>query len=264
VRRDGREIEVVEVTLEDLEIANRLASEALGRSLDELPPQSRGLLLELARLFTEEAARLSIDRRELRVTRRWIRERTSWGDTQLKIHLARLVDLEYLAAHTAGHAQRHLYELLYEGDGRDEQPHLPGLIDVDELRAKVDGCRESGPETADSAATVTNRSAQKANRSGQNGNRSAPGRPPVGGWSGGGRTGEISSNPFFDRDLPASEGEGPEKTQYGPSSRVKGWMECQRLEEAPAGCNGDRADGAEEGTDEEADVVSRRARGGPR
>ena len=41
----GRTIEYIEVTLEDIDTANRLAHEVLGRSLDELPPQTRRLLL---------------------------------------------------------------------------------------------------------------------------------------------------------------------------------------------------------------------------
>ena len=42
----GKQIEYIEVTLEDIETANRLAHEVLGRSLDELPPQTRRLLLQ--------------------------------------------------------------------------------------------------------------------------------------------------------------------------------------------------------------------------
>ena len=41
----GKTVEYIEVTLEDIEMANRLAHEVLGRSLDELPPQTRRLLL---------------------------------------------------------------------------------------------------------------------------------------------------------------------------------------------------------------------------
>ena len=40
----GEAIEYIEVTREDIAIANRLAHEVLGRSLDELPPQTRRLL----------------------------------------------------------------------------------------------------------------------------------------------------------------------------------------------------------------------------
>ena len=41
----GRTISYIEVTRSDIETANRLAHEVLGRSLDELPPQTRRLLV---------------------------------------------------------------------------------------------------------------------------------------------------------------------------------------------------------------------------
>ena len=34
-----------------------------------------------------------------------VREHTRWGDTQLKLHLARLVELEYLLVHRGGRGQ---------------------------------------------------------------------------------------------------------------------------------------------------------------
>ena len=45
VEHRGRAVEYIEVTLDDIAMANRLAHEVLGRSLDELPPQTRRLLL---------------------------------------------------------------------------------------------------------------------------------------------------------------------------------------------------------------------------
>ena len=45
VEHRGRTLEYIEVTLDDIAVANRLAHEVLGRSLDELPPQTRRLLL---------------------------------------------------------------------------------------------------------------------------------------------------------------------------------------------------------------------------
>ncbi len=43
--RRSQTISYIEVTLDDIERANRIAHEVLGRSLDELPPQTRRLLL---------------------------------------------------------------------------------------------------------------------------------------------------------------------------------------------------------------------------
>ena len=44
LRQAGAVIEYIEVTLDDIALANRLAHEVLGRSLDELPPQTRRVL----------------------------------------------------------------------------------------------------------------------------------------------------------------------------------------------------------------------------
>ena len=52
-----RSCEYIEVTREDIALANRLAHEVLGRTLDELPPQTRRLLGLLDELVTERAVR---------------------------------------------------------------------------------------------------------------------------------------------------------------------------------------------------------------
>ena len=44
LRQGGAVIEYIEVQLADIALANRLAHEVLGRSLDELPPQTRRVL----------------------------------------------------------------------------------------------------------------------------------------------------------------------------------------------------------------------------
>jgi DNA primase len=124
-----RAIEYVEVTLEDIERANALAHEVLGRSLDELPPQTRRLLVELTRLVDARAKEQAVKRSELRFTRRELRAALGWGDTQLRVHLERLTELEYVLAHREGSGGKFVYELAYDGEDTD-RPHLSGLIDV--------------------------------------------------------------------------------------------------------------------------------------
>ncbi|SUG28062.1 Uncharacterised protein [Salmonella enterica subsp. arizonae] len=63
-------------------------------------------------------------------TRKQLRDAVQWGDTQLKIHLARLVEMEYLLVHRRG--LTYCYELLFDGDGSADGAHLCGLIDVPE------------------------------------------------------------------------------------------------------------------------------------
>jgi DNA primase catalytic core len=135
VSRGGALIEHVEVTLDDIATANQLAHEILGRSLDELPPQTRRLLLLLDQMVAERERAQSLPRAEIRLTRREVRSLTGIGDTQLRLHLERLTALEYLLVHRGSRGQSFVYELLYDGKGVDGQPFVPGLIDVERLRA---------------------------------------------------------------------------------------------------------------------------------
>jgi len=144
-------VSYIEATLDDIALANRLAHEVLGRTLDELPPQTRRLLTLIVTLVDGQCAAQQLKRGDYRFSRRQIREHTRWGDTQLKIHLARLVELEYLLVHRGGRGQSFEYELLYSGQC-DAQHHLSGLIDVEVLRTAHDyDVQRSGSEAPQSA-----------------------------------------------------------------------------------------------------------------
>ena len=132
-RRRRESVEYIEVTLDDIALANRLAREVLGRSLDELPPQTRRLLVLLDDLVTAVCEKQGVAREDLRFSRRDVRTATGWSDTQLAIHLERLVELEYVLVHRGGRGQSFVYELLYAGEGKDGSRFLPGLIDVEKL-----------------------------------------------------------------------------------------------------------------------------------
>ena len=79
---DGERVEYMEVTLEDIAVANRLAHEVLGRSLDELPPQTRRLLGLLDGWVGAECGRRAMERKDFRFTRREVRAAVGWGATQ--------------------------------------------------------------------------------------------------------------------------------------------------------------------------------------
>jgi hypothetical protein len=133
IEHRGEVLEYIEATREDIAVANRLCHEVLGRSLDELPPQTRRLLEALDAMVTETSTRLHMDRRDVRFTRREVRERTQWSDTQLRIHLERLVEMEYVIAYRGKQGQSYGYGLAYNGEGKDGTPFLAGLVDVDAL-----------------------------------------------------------------------------------------------------------------------------------
>jgi DNA primase catalytic core len=135
IRNGEKVIEYVEVRPEDIALANRLAHEVLGRSLDELPPQTRRILRLLDRFVADQARKKAIERAQLRFTRRELREAWGMSDTQLRLHLERLVALEYVLSRREGPGGRLVYELVYDGGGEDGRPFVPGLIDAAALGA---------------------------------------------------------------------------------------------------------------------------------
>ncbi len=135
--RRGRTKQYVEVTLSDIETANHLANEALGRSLDELAPQTRRLLMLIDEMVTQACARLAVERSDYRFTQRDAREHTRWSDFQVKTHLRKLVEMEYVIVHRGGRGQSFVYELLYDGQGESGERFLMKLIDVEKLRAQL-------------------------------------------------------------------------------------------------------------------------------
>jgi hypothetical protein len=140
--QEGQTVEYVEVSLEDIEVANRLAHEALGRSLDELSPQTRRLL-ELVTAMVDEACKVkAMPRAAHRFSRRDVREYAGWSDFQVKMHMHKLEELEYVLVHRGGRGQSFVYELLYDGAGCDGTPFLMGLIDIETLKRSYDEKKE--------------------------------------------------------------------------------------------------------------------------
>ena len=172
----------IEVTLADIALANQLAHEVLGRTLDELPPQTRRLLGLVVEMVEQQCGAQHISRVQHRFSRRAVREYTRWGDTQLKIHLSRLTELEYLLVHRGGRGQSFEYELLFDGETNTDAPHASGLIDSDTLARAYD-----------------------AERSGCDAPQSEPGRPSVGTLSGVDRPVPSLSHP----DKSSSNNESP-------------------------------------------------------
>jgi DNA primase catalytic core len=134
VNHHGQTLSYIDVTKEDIEIANRLAHEVLGRSLDELPPHTRTLLTQVHRMVGTECQAQSIETNQVRFSRRDVREFVGWTDFQIKKHMSRLQDMEYVLVHRGGRGQSFEYELLYQGEGQSGQPFLLGLSDMNNLQ----------------------------------------------------------------------------------------------------------------------------------
>jgi hypothetical protein len=137
VEHQGKIIEYVEVWPKDIELANKLASVVLGRTLDELPPQTRKLLMALHDWISARAALEKVPIRDIRFRRKEARDQLGWTDTMLKIHLRRLSEMEYLLVHRSGVRgdMSFEYELAYDGIGPTEiglkNPSDPDPPDMD-------------------------------------------------------------------------------------------------------------------------------------
>jgi DNA primase len=172
----GRAVEYIEATLDDIAQANAIAHEVLGRSLDELPPQTRRVLAFVVEHVRARMQTGALRREDVRFTRAQLRGASSFGDTQLKVHLARLLELEYLLTHRTERGQGLAYELLFDGDAA-ASVHLSGLIDVQSLQT----CGYDAP------------------RSGLQAERSASGRGAVGVRPGPGRSSASAAKPALAR-----------------------------------------------------------------
>ena len=125
----------VEAAVEDVALANRLMGEVMGQSLDDLLPQTRQLLVLIDDWVKQEARRQRLDRKLVRFGQRQLRESLGWSDFQLRYHLARLVELEYVLVFRSGAGNSKLYQLLYDGQGRNGKRFVLGLADPASLKS---------------------------------------------------------------------------------------------------------------------------------
>ena len=105
VNVEGKTVTYIEATTSDVALAETLSAHVLGTTTDELSPATRNLLSAIVDFCAKEGSRF---------TRRALRDATGLGDSQLKVHLSRLVDLEYVATERAGPSTS--YELVSHVD----------------------------------------------------------------------------------------------------------------------------------------------------
>jgi len=162
ITHHDKQIDYIEVTEGDIKLANQLVRQVMGRTLDELPPQTRRLLNRVYDYVQTESQSRQCAPNDVFFSRRQIREATGWGNTQLKVHCRRLEDMEYLLIEQGGRGQRIRYRLMYDGQGGDEESPASGVIRMGLMHLDQE-------------------------KSGQKDDRSGSSRPQVGPKSGGGR-----------------------------------------------------------------------------
>jgi len=141
----GNPVEYIEATAEDVELAKRLINEVLVRSMDELQPQTRRLLVMIDAMVRSACEQQQIDRSEYRFSRRDVRAYTQCSDSQLKRHMARLEELEYLIVHRGGRGQTLVYELYVSCQDEASKPTIAALSPgYDANRSGVEGQKSGG------------------------------------------------------------------------------------------------------------------------
>lgn len=131
----GRTVEFIEVQLSDIETANALAPELLGRSLDELPPQTRRLLNHIRDLVRVKLGSKKMVQGPALFSRREVCGCCGWTYAQVRTHLERLVEVELIATRAGRNGAAMLYELMMDASAPDVVWQI-GLIDVSKLKQK--------------------------------------------------------------------------------------------------------------------------------
>ena len=132
---NGRAVEAVITTPADIRLANDLAHVVLGRCLDDLPPQARRLLGLLWDVVQPWAGEAGVSVAEFPVTTRQLLPHMPYGLSQLRSHLAVLVDQEYVLSFRRHAAEPVRFQLV--GDERpDGRSHVClGLLDPATIHA---------------------------------------------------------------------------------------------------------------------------------
>jgi DNA primase len=138
---NGASFDYIEADREDIRLANELAHEILGHSLDELSRPGRDLLLQLDAMVAARLKEKSSEtedepsrRHHIGFTRREIREFTGWANARVHRYLKELVDLEYVLVDSGRNGVTCRYRLAWDGQGKDGKRFVLGLKDIADLR----------------------------------------------------------------------------------------------------------------------------------
>ena len=96
IEHNGEQVQYIEATREDIAKADELAAAIMARSYEELPERTQFVLNVIHELQIKTCEAKAIQAKDFRFTRRELRTATGLGNTQLKLHLDRLEDLEYI------------------------------------------------------------------------------------------------------------------------------------------------------------------------
>ena len=126
LRQGKTVIEYIEVTLEDIQLANKLAIHVFKQTFDEIPPQTRHCLDMINDYVKKKSYNNNLRFSKTYFNRRDLREFSQLSQTQIHIHCKRLETLEYLLPIPAVSGKSKSYLLNYKQD--QENQHLANRI----------------------------------------------------------------------------------------------------------------------------------------
>jgi hypothetical protein len=129
----------IEVDREEVKLANKLAHEILGHSLDELSRPGHDLLQQLEAMTADILKKHQDENGKPNPTsicfsRRDIREFSGWSNARVHRYLKELLDLEYVLLDSGRNGRVCRYRLVYRGEGRAGEKFVLGLKDLEEMQ----------------------------------------------------------------------------------------------------------------------------------
>jgi len=122
-RLDGTKIDFVQASQKDIDIALELGKDVFTRNIDDVSPTGRTLLKSVVELVKEKYERIKQDDPnterqifEVPFTRKELRGRIGWSETQVRRNIDHLVELGYLGRIAGRHGSTFRYVLLDTGE----------------------------------------------------------------------------------------------------------------------------------------------------
>jgi DNA primase len=170
---DGQPFHYIEITADDVALADRLMQAVLLDTLDETTPQARRLLA-LIRELTAQQAQADKKRWDAVWWRcRELRERTGWSNRQVRQALEQLVEFEWLEQRGGGMGKLALYRLMDAPDVNLSATFPPPFHP--ERKGSIVSANASAPASS-LAAEAASAAAFPPSRSGKNGRVAVPHR----------------------------------------------------------------------------------------
>lgn len=125
---NGESVPYIEVTEEDIALANKLVLEFFPNSIDELAPHTRRLTGEIGKLIAKKEG-------EARFTRKELRDACGWNDYSIRQGLEQLCTLGYVGKVGGQNGVAYQYELLIDAGTEDRTSLF--LTSVEELKKRL-------------------------------------------------------------------------------------------------------------------------------